>query len=66
MDGMDGFLALMFWSAISLPMLGFALCVVVGILITPIEMNRATRRVVVGAGVALVLMCLPGLALLVL
>ncbi|MFL6109603.1 MAG: hypothetical protein ACJ72L_21770 [Marmoricola sp.] len=63
MDGIDAFFAVMFWSAVALPMIGLTMCLVVGILITPVEMNRVTRRVVVGVGAVLILMALPGLGL---
>jgi hypothetical protein len=61
---MNWFFGLMLWSGVALPVLGLALSVVVGILITPIELSRLARRIVVSAGALLVLMCLPGLLLL--
>jgi hypothetical protein len=64
MGGVDAWFGVMFWSALALAPIGFGLCIVIGVLLTPIEMSRATRRTVVAAGAVLVLLALPGLALL--
>lgn len=66
MGSVDAWFGVMFWSALALPPIGFGLCVVIGVLLTPVEMNRTTRRTVIAVGVLLVLLALPGLALLLL